>query len=115
MLQVNGETIETDEEGYLLNPDDWDESVAELIAEKEGLVLTHAHWGMIYYFRDFHEDHMRHPSLREFLKTLGRRHGKRYRDTESYKDFLYKLFPRGPVQMVCKLAGLPKPVLDVEA
>jgi len=115
MLVVNGKTVETDEEGYLLDHDAWDESVAEAIAEKEGMVLTDAHWGMIYYFREFYEDHMRHPSLREFLKTLGRRHGKRYRDTEAYKKFLFELFPKGPVQMVCKLAGLPKPVLDVEA
>ena len=25
-ITVNGKTIETDEEGYLLNMDDWDES-----------------------------------------------------------------------------------------
>lgn len=115
MLNVNGKTIETDEEGYLLNPDDWDEDVAEALAEREGIELTDVHWGLIYYFRDFYEDHMRHPSMREFLLTLGRRHGKRYRDTDAYRDFLYKLFPDGPVQMVCKLAGLPKPVEDVEA
>ncbi|WP_456417881.1 TusE/DsrC/DsvC family sulfur relay protein [Thiolapillus sp.] len=114
MIQVNDKTIETDEEGYLLNPDDWDEAVAEAIAAQEGLKLTDAHWGMIYYFREYYEEHMRHPSMHVFLKTLGRRHGKRYRDTGAYREFLYRLFPKGPVQMVCKLAGLPKPLDEIE-
>lgn len=30
-INVNGKTIETDEEGYLLNPNDWDEYVAEVL------------------------------------------------------------------------------------
>jgi sulfur relay (sulfurtransferase) DsrC/TusE family protein len=57
---------------------------------------------------------MRHPSMHEWVKTLGRFHGKPYKDAKSYRDFLYKMFPKGPVQTLCKLAGLPKPVGEVE-
>jgi sulfur relay (sulfurtransferase) DsrC/TusE family protein len=48
------------------------------------------------------------------LRTLGRQHGEKFQDQEGYKRFLYDLFPHGPVRMLCKLAGLPKPVDETE-
>ncbi len=64
-IKVENKTIETDEEGYLLDPNQWDECVAEAIAAQEGIELTAMHWAMINYFRTFYEDHMRHPSMHE--------------------------------------------------
>lgn len=32
-VNVNGKSLETDEEGYLLDPSEWDEGVAHKIAE----------------------------------------------------------------------------------
>ncbi len=113
-MKLGDKTIETDEEGYLLNPNDWDECVAEAIAEREGIELTDTHWAMINYFRTFYEDHMRHPTMHDWVKTLGRFHGKPYPEAKAYRDFLYKLFPQGPVPTLAKLAGLPKPVGDIE-
>ncbi len=106
--------IEMDEEGYLLDPNDWDPDVAEAIAAREGIDLTVEHWALINYFRTFYEDHMRHPTMHEWVKTLGRFHHRPFKEAEKYRDYLYELFPKGPVQTLAKLAGLPKPVEDVE-
>lgn len=112
--QTDGQPVATDEEGFLLNPEDWDECVAESIARCEGIDLTETHWGLINYFRTFYEDHMRHPTMHELVLTLGRHHGKHFEEAKKYREFLYELFPKGPVPTLCKLAGLPKPVGEVE-
>jgi tRNA 2-thiouridine synthesizing protein E len=113
-IEVEGKTIQTDEEGFLLDPNDWDECVTEAIAARQGIELTDVHWALVNYFRTFYEDHMRHPSMHEWVLSLGRFHGKPYRDAKTYRDYLYALFPGGPIPTLCKLAGLPKPVEDME-
>ena len=117
-IEVNGEIIETDEEGYLLNPDDWTEDVAEaLVREHEAQghkPVTETGWELIRYFRDYYEEHMTHPSMRKLLNERAKLEGKHFEDEKSYRDFLYELFPHGPIRMLCKLAGLPKPVHEVE-
>ncbi len=35
-LEIGGMVLNTDEEGYLLDPDAWDECVAEAIAKAQG-------------------------------------------------------------------------------
>ncbi|HBE93762.1 MAG TPA: hypothetical protein DDW55_15085 [Gammaproteobacteria bacterium] len=52
--------------------------------------------------------------MHKLVMTLGKSHGQHYHDHESYKTFLYELFPRGPVPELCKLAGLPKPMEEFE-
>ena len=106
---IEGKSIETDEQGFLLDPSRWDECVAEAIAAEMGIDLKEIHWGLINYFRTFYEDKMRHPTMREWVLTLGRHHGKPFAEARQYRDFLYQLFPDGPVPTLCKLAGLPRP------
>ncbi len=103
-----------DEEGYLLDPGSWDECFAESVAERLGIELDEVHWGLINYFRTFYEDHQRHPSMHEWVMTLGRHHGMDFESAKKYRDFLYRLYPNGPIPTLCKLAGLPKPVGDIE-
>ncbi len=113
-IQIANKTIETDEENFLLDPNDWDDRLIDVIAEKEGIQLTETHRGLVDYFRIFYEDHMRHPTMHELVKTLGKYHGKHYTEEKKYRDFIYELFPMGPISMLCKLAGLPKPVGEVQ-
>lgn len=117
-IKVGDQIIETDEEGYLLNPDDWTEKVAEEIAYQQSLQnklkLTDTHWGLMQYFRDYYQENKVHPTMHKLVMTLGRHHGQSYHDHEDYKAFLYKLFPKGPVPELCKIAGLPKPVEEFE-
>lgn len=113
-IEVGGKVVETDLEDYLLDPIAWDECVAEAIAAAQGVELTETQWGLVNYFRTFYENHIRHPTMQELVKTLGKHHGKRFEDAKKYRDFLYKLYPQGPVPTLCKMAGLPKSVGEIE-
>jgi TusE/DsrC/DsvC family sulfur relay protein len=112
-IRVDDRLIETDEEGYLIDPNDWSEAVAEAIAAaqspQEGVTLTETHRGLIDYFRDYYAENQSHPSMHQLVMTLGQHHGQHFSDRKTYEAFLYRLFPRGPVLELCKLAGLPKP------
>ncbi len=114
-IEVQGKIIETDEEGYLLNPGDWSEAVAEAIARQEGIGLDDVKWALIRYFREYYEEHQTHPTMHKLLLTEGRLHGERFEDSKLYRDFLYETFPKGPIPTLCKLAGLPKPSEEIEA
>lgn len=117
-IEIGGKTIETDEEGYLRNPDDWSDQVAEAMAyqqaQQDGVTLTETHWGLIHYFRDYYQENKVHPTMHKLVESLGKHHGEHFHDHKVYEKFLYELFPHGPVQELCKLAGLPKPAEETE-
>lgn len=112
-IQVGDRIIETDAEGYLINPADWSEDVAEALAAQQSaedrVQLTDTHLGLIAYFREVYAENETHPSMHQLVMTLGKQHGEHFRDRKEYEAFLYRLFPKGPVLELCKLAGLPKP------
>jgi tRNA 2-thiouridine synthesizing protein E len=68
--------------------------------------------GLVDYFREYYEENHTHPTMNTLVNTLGKRHGKRFSSAEAYKRFLYELFPLGPIQSLCKLAGLPDPGVE---
>ena len=117
-IEVHGKIIETDEEGYLINLDDWNEDVAEALIkqhESDGhKPVSETARGLIAYFREYYQENKVHPSMHKLTLTLGKHHGEHFHDKEAYKNFLYELFPHGPVRMLCKLAGLPKPKDELE-
>lgn len=117
-IKVGDKIIETDEEGYLINPEDWNEEIAEELAlqhlERENVKLTDDHWGLIQYFRDYYAAEKTHPSMHKLVMTLGKQHGKEFHERKEYEEYLYTLFPKGPVPELCKLAGLPKPSEEFE-
>ncbi len=111
-LEVNGAELETDEEGFLLDPGEWNREVAERIADGEGLELTPEVWEIVQFVRDHFERNQSVPEARVVLKELGVRHGKE----RATRKYLYQLFPYGYGQQACKIAGMRKPrklMLDV--
>ena len=52
--QVDGKTIEHDEEGYLTDINQWTEPLGTVIAEKEGLALTAEHWEVVNFLREYY-------------------------------------------------------------
>ena len=104
-IEFNGKKIETDHAGYLLHYLDWSEDVAVLIAQQEGLTLTHPHWEVIGFLRDYYEEFKIAPAIRVLIKAIGKKLGADKGDS----IYLYKLFPNGPAVQACKIAGLPKP------
>ena len=99
---INGSEVETDDEGYLLEPDLGDESPT-VIAAAEGIALTDAHWKVIEYMRDSYREHGHSPNFRAMLKEVAEI------DPALDNKTLYDLFPMGPAKQGARIAGLPKP------
>ncbi len=104
-LDVNGNTYETDEEGYLANLTDWAPDVAEALAAADGAKLADGHWEVIKFLREYYEEYQIAPAVRVLTKAIGKRLGK----DKGNSKYLYELFPYGPAKQACKYAGLPKP------
>jgi tRNA 2-thiouridine synthesizing protein E len=100
---VNGTELDTDDQGYLREPDYGDE-VVRVIAAAESIPLTDAHWDVINYLRDEYREHGHTPNFRNLLKGMAERRP----GTDS--KALYDLFPMGPAKQACKVAGLPQPL-----
>jgi tRNA 2-thiouridine synthesizing protein E len=103
--QLNGKTIEHDEEGYLVDIAQWSEPLAQHIAEKEQLKMTEEHWEVINILREYYQEYQIAPAIRVLTKAVAKRLG----DTKGSNKYLYELFPYGPAKQACKIAGLPKP------
>jgi tRNA 2-thiouridine synthesizing protein E len=112
-LQVKGRTIQTNEEGYLIDPEDWDHDVMDVLIkqhEAEGhKPLSETAIGLIDYFREYYGEYQKHPTMNQLIKELGMRQADNFSEAEEYKTFLYEMFPHGPIQMLSKLSGLPSP------
>ena len=96
---------ETDEEGYLVNLQDWTPQVAELLAEQDGIELTPDHWEVIDVLRTFYQTFEQAPSMRPLVKWVGQRLGQE----KGRSIYLMRLFPPSPAKLGCKIAGLPRP------
>jgi TusE/DsrC/DsvC family sulfur relay protein len=104
-IEVNGKSIETDEEGYIINLADWDEDVAQLLAKSENVDLTPAHWEVVNFLREYYNEYQIAPAVRVLTKAVGKKLG----EDKGNSKYLYALFPYGPAKQACKIAGLPKP------
>jgi len=104
-VELKGKQLEVDEEGYLINLDDWSEDVAKAFSEKEGVSLTDAHWEVINFLREYYAEYQIAPMIRVLTKAIGKKLG----PDKGNNKYLYELFPEGPAKQACKYAGLPKP------
>jgi tRNA 2-thiouridine synthesizing protein E len=99
---VAGREVETDDDGYLLEPDFGDE-IVNIIAAAEGIELTPRHWEVIKYMREQYREHGHTPNFRNMLKGVNEFW------PEADSKALYDLFPTGPAKQGAKVAGLPQP------
>lgn len=113
-IEINGKTIEIDEEGYLLNRDDWNIEVREALIKKHEdnghKLVSENTRGLINYFRDYYQKHKIQPSMHKMALTLKQKQDYQFCQQGSDINCLYELFPHGPVRMLFKLAGLRNPV-----
>ena len=99
VLELGGKQIEIDEDGFIQDPDVWDEGVAKSLAATEGVSdMTDEHWKVVNYLREYYLEYNMAPMIRKLCKTTGFK----------LKE-IYDLFPSGPAKGACKVAGLPKP------
>jgi TusE/DsrC/DsvC family sulfur relay protein len=99
-IDFNGTQVALNEEGFLLDPLQWNEELAVLLAHKEERLdtLGEQHWAVIRFIRKHYLEHQSAPMVRAICKTVG-----------IPLKTVYELFPSGPAKGACKLAGLPKP------
>ena len=69
-IEVNGKSLETDEEGYLANLNDWEKDVATVMAKEDDIDLSEDHWEIINFLREYYEEYQIAPAVREFLQKL---------------------------------------------
>ncbi len=91
-----------DDQGYLLDPADWNEDLARLLASQEDIDLTEQHWVAIRFMRDFFAEHQVIPDVRFVMRHLGERYG-------ASRNRVFELFPYGYVRQACRIAGMRKP------
>jgi tRNA 2-thiouridine synthesizing protein E len=92
-------TLLVDEDGFMQEPEKWNEEVALALASTEGVqILTDEHWKLVNYLRNYYNQFGVAPMIRKLCKETGY-------DLKK----VYVLFPSGPAKGACKVAGLPKP------
>ena len=98
-FECEGRQYDVDEDGFLENPEVWNDLVAKDFATTEGVTeLTEKHWKVINYLRNYYLQYGIAPMIRKLCKETG------FKLNE-----IYDMFPSGPAKGACKLAGLPKP------
>jgi TusE/DsrC/DsvC family sulfur relay protein len=91
--------VDVDAEGFLTDPEQWNEPIADAIAAQNGIpVLTERHWLVVRFMRRRYLDTGTAPSIR----SLGKESGVPVKE-------LYELFPKGPAKLAAKIGGIPKP------
>lgn len=98
--------ISRDSEGYLFQPEDWDEAVAEKIAGEEGIELNDSYWPILNFIREYYLVHNVAPDVRHLINHLASENGLPKKDA---KKMVFDLFPYGYVKQACKIAGMKKP------
>lgn len=95
-----------DTEGYIVDPQDWNEQIAQQLAAEESLMLNAEYWSVLYFMRHYWTEHHIAPDVRHVITHI----------TDEYdlskkqaKQHLFKLFPYGYVKQACKIAGMQRP------
>jgi len=98
-LTLGGREIETDEDNFIQNPEEWDKTVAEDLANIESVPpMNDDAWKLVNYIREYYLENEIAPPIRVLVKATGLN-----------LQYIYQLFPKGPAKGACKIAGLPRP------
>ena len=91
-------SVPVDGEGFLINRDDWSEEVAIQLAKADEFAIDEQIMHYIREARAMYENDGVVPPIRKFAKELN----------ISTKE-MYDVFKKGPMKLICKWGGLPKP------
>ena len=91
-------SVSVDGEGFLVNRDDWNEQVAIELAKEDDFEIDDQIMTYIREARAMYDNDGVVPPIRIFAKKM----------SVSTKD-LYGVFKKGPMKLICKWGGLPKP------
>ncbi|MDX1657741.1 MAG: TusE/DsrC/DsvC family sulfur relay protein [Nitriliruptorales bacterium] len=99
LATIDGHEVHVDDEGFLTEYEDWDETLAKVLADNIGIDLTDEHLEVLRFLRDDYREQGETATLRR-VSTVGGFPTKR----------LFELFPKKPAKKMAYVAGLPKPV-----
>ena len=94
---IAGKTVSVNDEGYMTDFSQWNREIGEAIAAEEEITMTDRHWSVIDYLQDQHKQNV--PMSIRKIKNSG---------VVDIKEF-YALFPKGPLKISSRIAGLMKP------
>ena len=98
-LTLGGMEIEVDENGFIKNPEEWNEAIAEDLAKVEGAYpMNEDAWKVVNYLRSYFLENDIAPPVRMLVKQTGLK-----------LTYIYQMFHNGPGRGACKVAGLPRP------
>lgn len=102
---IDGVEKETNDDGYLLEPDFSDEAV-NVISAACGISMTEQHWKVVRYLREKYKEEGHTPNLRNLIKGLQDEGDM----PEADSALMFELFPDGgAAKEGCKVGGLPQP------
>lgn len=96
-IEVAGNRVELTDEGFLNDKGQWNEEVAKVLAQEEGIELTDKHFEVLNFLRTEHD-----AGAALTIRKVGK---------SGIVDIkgLYELFPGGPLKKSSRIAGIPKP------
>jgi tRNA 2-thiouridine synthesizing protein E len=95
---MGGREVTIDEEGFMTDPTQWTEELADVLAKQIDITLTDAHWTVLRFLREDFESEGETATLRRISTQIG----------VPTKE-LFSLFPKKPGKKMAYVAGLPKP------
>ncbi len=90
--------VQVDGEGFLVDRDQWNEQVAQELAKTDDFEINDEVMTYIREARRMYDEDGVVPPIRKFAKAM---------DTDT--KHLYDVFQKGPMKLICKWGGLPKP------
>ena len=94
---IAGFTVSVNEEGYLTDMDQWNTDIAKELAKETDIELSPRHFEVL--------DYLRNQQKNDAALTI---RGVGKSGVVDIKEF-YALFPKGPLKISSKYAGIPKP------
>lgn len=92
-----GKSVSVDSEGFLTDLSQWTKEVAEDIAKEENIETTPKHYEVLAYLQNQFKK-----EIPLSIRSVGKS------GVVDIKE-LYALFPKGPLKISSKMAGIPKP------
>lgn len=92
------DTIDFDDDGFMVDSSVWTEEIGQAIAAALEIDLSDRHWQVINFARGDFEANGEPPTLRRITQQ-----------TDVSMKEMYQLFPDGPAKLAANIAGLKKP------
>ena len=95
-----------DVEGYLVQPEDWNQEIAVELAKEEGIELNDNYWLVLNFMQQYYREHNIAPDVRHAISHVA---SEKQCSKREAKKFVFELFPYGYVKQACKISGMKKP------